>query len=207
VTVNCCTAPRSRERHTISYRMKDLERRVDPSHLLRLGRGTMARRGPKESTMPEGTHVAVLTTGQSCRSAACSRACCGAIFKLWVALFAQSPSVISTWEPFVARKIFSVLTRSLADHRCSHPGQAKPDDGASSLSRCSPRASHIRMHHRSASRLRFHRAARINIRYCQLDFSAARAGMFFGGQTAVRNRSRVGLLPEQPAAGIGGLLT
>ena len=55
-----------KERHTITYRLKDLERRLDPSRFIRLGRGTLANVDliTKINAMPGGTHVAVLTTGQ-----------------------------------------------------------------------------------------------------------------------------------------------
>jgi len=55
-----------KERHTITYRLKDLERRLDPTRFLRLGRGTLANVDliTKVNTMPGGTHVAVLSTGQ-----------------------------------------------------------------------------------------------------------------------------------------------
>jgi len=55
-----------KERHTITYRLKDLERRLDPARFLRLGRGTLANVDLiiKVNTMPGGTHVAVLSTGQ-----------------------------------------------------------------------------------------------------------------------------------------------
>jgi two-component system, LytTR family, response regulator len=55
-----------KERHTITYRLKDLERRLDPSRFLRLGRGTLVNVDliTKVNTMPGGTHVAVLSTGQ-----------------------------------------------------------------------------------------------------------------------------------------------
>ena len=51
-----------KERHTITYRLKDLERRLDPSRFIRLGRGTLANVDliTKVSTMPGGTHVAML---------------------------------------------------------------------------------------------------------------------------------------------------
>jgi two-component system LytT family response regulator len=54
------------ERHTITYRLKDLEARLDPARFLRLGRGTLANLEliVKVSLMPGGTHVAVLSTGQ-----------------------------------------------------------------------------------------------------------------------------------------------
>ena len=55
-----------KERHTITYRLKDLEKRLDPSRFIRLGRGTLANVDliTKVNTMPGGTHVAVLSTGQ-----------------------------------------------------------------------------------------------------------------------------------------------
>jgi two-component system LytT family response regulator len=55
-----------KERHTITYRLKDLERRLDPSRFIRLGRGTLANVEliTKVSTMPGGTHLAVLGNGQ-----------------------------------------------------------------------------------------------------------------------------------------------
>ena len=54
------------EHYTITYRLKDLEARLDPSRFLRLGRGTLANIDliVKVSVMPGGTHVAVLSTGQ-----------------------------------------------------------------------------------------------------------------------------------------------
>jgi two-component system LytT family response regulator len=53
------------ERHTINYRLKDLEQRLDPSRFIRLGRGTLVNVDliTKISVMPGGTHVAVLNTG------------------------------------------------------------------------------------------------------------------------------------------------
>jgi two-component system LytT family response regulator len=54
------------ERHTITYRLKDLETRLDPTRFIRLGRGTLANIDliAKVSVMPGGTHVALLTNGQ-----------------------------------------------------------------------------------------------------------------------------------------------
>jgi two-component system LytT family response regulator len=54
------------ERHTITYRLKDLEQRLDPARFIRLGRGTLANIDliTKVTLMPGGTHVASLTTGQ-----------------------------------------------------------------------------------------------------------------------------------------------
>ena len=54
------------ERHTITYRLKDLERMLDPARFIRLGRGTLANVDQigKVAVMPGGTHVAVLGNGQ-----------------------------------------------------------------------------------------------------------------------------------------------
>jgi two-component system LytT family response regulator len=54
------------ERHTITYRLKDLERRLDPLRFVRLGRGTLVNVDliVKVSLMPGGTHIAVLSNGQ-----------------------------------------------------------------------------------------------------------------------------------------------
>ena len=53
------------ERYAISYRLKDLETRLDPAHFIRLGRGTFANIDliTKVNVMPGGTHVALLSTG------------------------------------------------------------------------------------------------------------------------------------------------
>jgi two-component system LytT family response regulator len=53
-------------RHTITYRLKDLETRLDPAKFIRLGRGTLANVDliVKVNVMPGGTHVAVLADGQ-----------------------------------------------------------------------------------------------------------------------------------------------
>jgi two-component system LytT family response regulator len=55
-----------KERHTITYRLKDLERRLDPARFIRLGRGTLANVDliARVSAMPGGTHVAILSNGQ-----------------------------------------------------------------------------------------------------------------------------------------------
>jgi two-component system LytT family response regulator len=52
--------------HTINYRLKDLERRLDPARFIRLGRGTLANVEliTRVSAMPGGTHVAILSSGQ-----------------------------------------------------------------------------------------------------------------------------------------------
>ena len=54
------------EHHTITYRLKDLEQRLDPARFIRLGRGTLVNIDlvTKVTLMPGGTHVACLTTGQ-----------------------------------------------------------------------------------------------------------------------------------------------
>jgi two-component system LytT family response regulator len=54
------------ERHTITYRLKDLEARLDPARFIRLGRGTLANVEAitKVNVMPGGTHVAMLSNGQ-----------------------------------------------------------------------------------------------------------------------------------------------
>src|SRR5438093_7448198 len=54
------------ERHTITYRLKDLEARLDRSRFIRLGRGTLANIDliVKVNVMPGGTHMALLSTGQ-----------------------------------------------------------------------------------------------------------------------------------------------
>jgi two-component system LytT family response regulator len=54
------------ERHAITYRLKDLEARLDPSRFIRLGRGILANVDliTKVSVMPGGTHVALLSNGQ-----------------------------------------------------------------------------------------------------------------------------------------------
>jgi len=54
------------DRHTITYRLKDLEARLDPARFIRLGRGTLANVDliAKVSLMPGGTHVAILSNGQ-----------------------------------------------------------------------------------------------------------------------------------------------
>ena len=53
-------------RHTITYRLKDLERMLDPGKFIRLGRGTLANVDQigKVAVMPGGTHVAILANGQ-----------------------------------------------------------------------------------------------------------------------------------------------
>ena len=54
------------ERHTITYRLKDLEARLDPARFVRLSRGTLASVDAihKVSPMPGGTYVVTLRSGQ-----------------------------------------------------------------------------------------------------------------------------------------------
>ena len=53
------------DQHTITYRLKDLEARLDPAQFIRLGRGTLVNVDclVKVNVMPGGTHVALLSTG------------------------------------------------------------------------------------------------------------------------------------------------
>jgi two-component system LytT family response regulator len=53
-------------RYTITYRLKDLEQRLDPARFIRLGRGTIANADliVKVGVMPGGTHEAILSNGQ-----------------------------------------------------------------------------------------------------------------------------------------------
>jgi two-component system, LytTR family, response regulator len=53
-------------RHTITYRLKDLEARLDPARFVRLGRGALANLDAivKVNAMPGGTHIAVMNNGQ-----------------------------------------------------------------------------------------------------------------------------------------------
>jgi two-component system, LytTR family, response regulator len=57
------------ELHTITYRLKDLEARLDPARFIRLGRGALANVEAitKVHVMPGGTHEALLTNGQKLR--------------------------------------------------------------------------------------------------------------------------------------------
>jgi two-component system, LytTR family, response regulator len=54
------------ERHTITYRLKDLEARLDPARFVRLGRGTLVAADliSRVQPLPGGMHVVTLTTGQ-----------------------------------------------------------------------------------------------------------------------------------------------
>jgi len=59
-------ATAKQEQHTITYRLKDLERRLDPARFIRLGRGQLANLDMivKVSAMPGGTYVVVLSNGR-----------------------------------------------------------------------------------------------------------------------------------------------
>ena len=54
------------ETYTITYRLKDLEARLDPGQFVRLGRGALANLEMlrRVSAMPGGTYVATLSNGQ-----------------------------------------------------------------------------------------------------------------------------------------------
>jgi two-component system LytT family response regulator len=54
------------ERHTISYRLKDLSDRLDPSRFVRLGRGALVATDmiARVHVMPGGTHLVTLQNGQ-----------------------------------------------------------------------------------------------------------------------------------------------
>jgi DNA-binding LytR/AlgR family response regulator len=56
---------RAGERHTITYRLKDLEVRLDPAQFVRVSRGTLLNVGmiQKITPQPGGTYVAVLLNG------------------------------------------------------------------------------------------------------------------------------------------------
>jgi len=57
---------RSNERFTITYRLKDLEARLDPAQFVRLSRGTLVNIGAiqRVSPMPGGTYLVILQSGQ-----------------------------------------------------------------------------------------------------------------------------------------------
>ena len=54
------------EKHTITYRLKDLEARLDPEQFIRLSRGTLANVGMivKVTHMPGGTYQLTMNNGQ-----------------------------------------------------------------------------------------------------------------------------------------------
>jgi two-component system LytT family response regulator len=56
---------RTGERHTITYRLKDLEARLDPGQFVRVSRGTLLNVAmiQKITPLPGGTYVAVLHGG------------------------------------------------------------------------------------------------------------------------------------------------
>lgn len=56
---------RAKERHTITYRLKDLEARLDPAEFVRLSRGTLVsiETIQRVSPMPGGTYMVALSTG------------------------------------------------------------------------------------------------------------------------------------------------
>ncbi len=56
----------SQERHTITYRLKDLEARLDPARFIRLGRGTLANIDhiQRVTPMPGGLYTVTLRNGQ-----------------------------------------------------------------------------------------------------------------------------------------------
>lgn len=56
----------SQQRHTISYRLKDLEARLDPARFIRLGRGTLVNVEAiaRVTPLPGGTYTVTLRTGQ-----------------------------------------------------------------------------------------------------------------------------------------------
>ena len=57
------------ERHTLTYRLKDLEARLHSTKFVRLGRETLVNADSivKVNVMPGGTHVALLINGQKLR--------------------------------------------------------------------------------------------------------------------------------------------
>ena len=74
-------------RHTITYRLKDLEARLDPARFVRLGRGNVASLDAivKVNAMPGGTHVAVMKNGQKLQiSRIQSRRLRARLFKLYL---------------------------------------------------------------------------------------------------------------------------
>jgi two-component system LytT family response regulator len=56
---------RTNDHHTLTYRLKDLETRLDPAHFVRVSRGTLLNLAmiQKITPMAGGTYVAVLHTG------------------------------------------------------------------------------------------------------------------------------------------------
>ncbi|MBX7222460.1 MAG: response regulator [Blastocatellia bacterium] len=60
----------SGERYQLTYRLKDLENRLDPTRFIRLGRGVLVRITSIQSLtpMPGGTYLVTLTNGQQLNS-------------------------------------------------------------------------------------------------------------------------------------------
>ncbi|HEY3053865.1 MAG TPA: response regulator [Thermoanaerobaculia bacterium] len=58
------------EKHTITYRLKDLEARLDPARFIRLSRGTIVNIGmiTKVTPMPGGTYVLSLANGEQLKT-------------------------------------------------------------------------------------------------------------------------------------------
>ncbi len=58
------------ERHTISYRLKDLEARLDQARFVRLERGALVNVDAitRVSPMPGGTYLVTLSNGQEIRA-------------------------------------------------------------------------------------------------------------------------------------------
>ena len=80
-------ATAKQEQHTITYRLKDLERRLDPARFIRLGRGQLANLDmiAKVSAMPGGTYVVVLANGRELPvSRIQSRILRERLLKLWI---------------------------------------------------------------------------------------------------------------------------
>jgi two-component system LytT family response regulator len=73
------------EKHVISYRLKDLEARLDPERFVRLSRGALAnvRMITKFSPMPGGTYLAIMSNGQELQvSRSQARALRGTLLRL-----------------------------------------------------------------------------------------------------------------------------
>ena len=73
------------EKHVISYRLKDLEARLDPERFVRLSRGALAnvRMITRFSAMPGGTYLAIMANGQELQvSRSQARALRGSLLKL-----------------------------------------------------------------------------------------------------------------------------
>jgi two-component system LytT family response regulator len=73
------------EKHVISYRLKDLEARLDPEKFVRLSRGALAnvRMINRFSPMPGGTYLAIMSNGQELQvSRSQARALRGTLLRL-----------------------------------------------------------------------------------------------------------------------------